>query len=165
MPEYVRLLFCHTCRSVDELPDYSGPVDHDYYLAHRVAQHQFSEGNPHNGILGRAENTPESIDAAISQMESMTAPGTGAGLGKVMYDLRDNYSAEAMQCWKRHNRTQNCDDYRTDKMRLWMDTRADRRAEGMTLDKNERPNIWLCDHCVVHSLVQQRQRKKAGLYE
>lgn len=160
----VRLLFCHTCHSVDELPDYEGPAEYDHYLAHRVSQHQFESGQPHRGVLGRVKDDPEYIEAAIAEMENTVSPGSGEGLGRVMYDLRDNYQAEAMQCWKRHGRTQNCDEYRADSKRLWADTKAERRAEHLSLNKNERPNIWLCDHCPVHSLVQQRQRKAKGLY-
>ena len=163
MTDYVRLLFCHDCQSVDQLPDYDGPVDHDYTLAHRVAQHQFPNGEAHHGIMGRAEDTPTAISAAIDQMASMVKPGEGSGLGQPMYDLRDNYKAESMSCWKKHNRTSDCGDYRSDKMRLWADTKADRKAEGLATNRDERPNAWLCDFCVVHSLVQQKQAQARGL--
>jgi hypothetical protein len=163
MTDYVRLLFCHDCQSVDQLPDYAGPVDHDYTLAHRVGQHQFPNGEPHRGIMGKAEDTPTSISAAIDQMASMVKPGAGTGLGQPMYDLRDNYKAESMACWKKHNRTSDCGDYRADKMRLWADTKADRKAEGLATNREERPNAWLCDFCVVHSLVQQKQAQAQGL--
>jgi len=164
MSGFVRLLFCHVCRTVEEVPDYDGPAEYDYYLQHKVAPHQFESGSPHRGVLGRVEDEPEKIEAAIREMENMVSPGSGSGLGQLLYDLKDNYKIEAMQCWKRHGRTENCDDYRTDKMRLFLDTKAERRAEGMSVNRDERPNIWLCDHCPVHSLVQQRQRKDAGLY-
>ena len=155
----VRLLFCHTCRSVDEVPDYQGPVEHDYYLQHKVSQHQFESGNPHRGVLGRVENTPESINAAIDEMETMVQPGTGVGMGQVMYDLRDNYREEAFRCWKSHNRTKDCGDYMSDRMRLWADTKADRKSEGLSTNREERPNIWLCEHCPVHSLVEQARNE------
>ena len=161
---FIRLLFCHTCRSVDQLPDYEGPAEYDYYLNYRVAQHQYAVGRPHRGLLGRVEDDPKFINAAIDELESTVNRGQGSGLGQHLYDLRDNFGAEAMQCWKRHSRTQDCDDYRTDPKRLWIDTKAERKAEGMSTNRNERPNIWLCDHCPVHSIVQQKQRKAAGLY-
>ena len=160
---YVRLLFCHTCQSVDEVPDFSGPPEYDFYLEYRVQQHQFPDGRPHRGVLGRAKNTPSEITAAMDHMAEMTQPGSGSGLGEPLYDLRDNYKTEAMKCWKQHNRTSDCGDYRSDKMRLWADTRADRKAEGLATNRNERPNAWVCDFCVVHSIVQQKQRQAKGL--
>ena len=163
--EFVRLLFCHTCQSVDEIPDFDGPAQYDHLLEFRTRQHAFADGRPHRGILGRAENKRSAISAAIDQMANMVVPGSGTGLGQQMYDLRDNYRAEAMQCWKAHNRTSDCDEYRSDPKRLWIDTRAERKAEGLTTNRDERPNVWLCDHCPVHSVVQQRQRKAAGLYD
>lgn len=162
-PTFVRLLFCHDCRSVDQIPDFDGPAQYDHYLTHRVRQHQFPNGEPHRGIMGRCEDTKSAIQSAIDHMANMVQPGTGTGLGQPLYDLRDNYKAEAMQCWKRHNRTSDCDDYRHDKMRLWADTKAERRAEHLATNREERPNAWLCDFCVVHSLVQQKQRQAKGL--
>lgn len=160
-PTFVRLLFCHDCLSVDQIPDFDGPPQYDYYLEYRVQQHQ-TNGHPHRGVLGRVEDKPSTIQAAVDQMAAMVSPGEGVGLGQPLYDLRDNYKAESMQCWKRHARTSDCGDYRADKMRLWADTKADRKAEGMSVNREERPNAWLCDFCVVHSLVQQKQRQAKG---
>lgn len=165
MVDLIRLVFCHTCHSVQEIPDYEGDIDHDYYLRLVTDAHQFADGRPHRGLMAKCEDDPAKINAAIDELENTVNPGQGVGLGQQLYDLKDNYKIEAMQCWKRHNRTRDCDDYRSDAKRLWLDDRAERRAEGMTLNKEERPNIWLCDHCVVHSLVQQRQRDAAGLYD
>lgn len=162
---FVRLLFCHTCKSVDQLPDYSGPADHDYYLQHRVAQHRTPSGQPHRGVLSRCKDDAEVIRAAVEEMEHTVSPGGGVGLGQAMYDLRDNYNEQAMACWKKHNRTQNCDDYKSDKMRLWIDTKAERKDLGWSTNREDRPNIWLCDHCPYKSLVQQRKNKAEGLYD
>lgn len=159
----VRLLFCHDCRSVDKVPDFDGPPEYDHYLEYRVQQHRFPDGTPHRGIMGRCDDNDTAVEAAITQMANQVNPGEGEGLGSNLYDLRDDYKAGAMECWKQHNRTSNCGDYRSDRKRLYADTKADRRAEHMPLNKEERPNAWLCDFCVVHSLVQQKQRKARGL--
>lgn len=159
----VRLLFCHDCRSVDKVPDFDGPPEYDYYLDNRVQQHKFPNGDPHRGILGRCDDNETAIQAAIDQMAANVAPGEGVGLGDSLYSMRDNYKEDAMQCWKKHGRTSDCGDYRTDRMRLYADTRQARREEHMSLDKNERPNAWTCDFCVVHSLIEQKQRKAKGL--
>jgi hypothetical protein len=164
---FVRLLVCHDCRSIDQVPDYSGPAEHDYYLKYRCDQHN-TNGHPHRGILIKVEDRDAVIDATIDEVEEAVRqhmPGTGEGLGQVMYDLRDNYMAEAMSCWKQHNRTTNCDEYRSDRKRLWIDTKAERKEEGLSTNKRDRPNIWLCDHCPVHSEVTKRKRKAAGQYD
>ena len=161
----VRLLWCHVCKSVDQIPDYDGPPEYDYYLEYRVQQHQFADGRPHRGILGRAKNTPSEISAAMDQMSEAVAPGGGSGLGEPLYDLRDNYKVEAMQCWKRHNRTSDCGDYRSEAKRLYADTKADRKSEGLSVNRNERPNAFLCDFCPVESIVQTARNKAKGLYK
>jgi hypothetical protein len=163
MEDHVRLLFCHECKSCDEIPDYTGPPQNDYYLEHRVQQHQFADGRPHHGVLGRVKNSKSEISAAMDHMAEAVRPGAGSGLGEPLYDLRDNYKTEAMQCWKAHNRTRDCGDYRSDKMRLWADTKAARKAEHMPTNRAERPNAWVCDFCPVHSVVQQKQRQARGL--
>jgi len=149
--------------SCDQVPDFSGPADYDYLLQFRVDQHQFVDGTPHRGLLARCEDKPTVIQAAMDQMAATVRPGQGTGLGQQLYDLRDNYQAEAMGCWKRHGRTSDCADYRSEPKRLWIDTRAERKAEGLSVKRDERPNIWLCDHCPVHSLVMQKKRIAAGL--
>lgn len=165
--KYVRLLVCHECRSVDQVPDYSGPSQYDHYLEYRASQHE-TNGRRHKGILVKVEDNHEVINATIDEIEDavrQSMPGAGQGLGQVMYDLRDNFQAEAMLCWKRHNRRENCEDYRADKMRLWLDTKAERKEEGLSVRRDDRPNVWLCDHCPVQSIVSQRQRAAKGLYD
>lgn len=164
---FVRLLVCHDCRSVDKVPDYDGPPEYDHYLEYRVQQHR-TNGHPHKGILVKAEDKPDIINATVDEIEEAVRkqqPGAGEGLGEKLYDLRQDFGAEALKCWREHSRTRNCDDYRSDKKRLWLDTKAERKEEGMSLALRDRPNIWLCDHCPVHSLVEQRQRKAKGLYD
>ena len=164
---YVRLLICHECRSVDQIPDYSGPVEYDHYLEYRARQHE-TNGRRHKGILVKVEDSREIINATIDELEEAVrqhTPGAGEGFGQALYDLRDNFQAEAMLCWKRHNRRENCEDYRHDNKRLWIDTKAERKEEGLSVRRDDRPNVWLCDHCPVHSVVTQRQRKAAGQYD
>ena len=163
--KHVRLVFCHTCSSVNQIPDYKGPPEYDHYLRYITDQHQ-TEGHPHRGAMARCKDTPDMINAAIDEMENNVnevRAGAGAGLGQAMYDLRDNNNVEAMQCWKRHSRTRDCADYRSEPKRLWIDTKADRRDAGMSTRREDRPNIWLCDHCPVHSIIQQKQNQAAGL--
>lgn len=160
---YVRLLFCNTCLEVEQVPDYDGPPEYDHYLNYRVQQHH-TDGRPHRGFLARCENKNEIIRAAIDEAAATRDPTAYPALGQQMYDLKQNYQAEAARCWKEHNRTLNCDEYRSDRKRLYADTRADRKAEGLSINKDDRPNAWLCDFCPYHSVVMQRQQAAKGEY-
>lgn len=164
--EKLRLLICHTCHSIQELPWYEGNPDRDDTLKFRVAEHRFPDGNEHFGVLATvpAEHweKPSHRDEIVQKIEEAAGvPGTGVGMGETFYDVKSNFQADALQCWKEHNRTHNCEDYRSDKKRLYPDTKAERKSEGLPA---QRPNTFLCDFCPVHTLVMQRQRHEQGYY-
>lgn len=168
---FVRLLVCHHCQTIQEIPDYDGPPEYDSLLEYRVAEHRTPGGTPHQGILARAkasdwekEEYKQGVLREINEAIGFTKPGTGEGLGSSFYNVQSTFKADAFTCWKHHNRTENCQDYRSDAKELLADTKAERKAEGMSTARRDRPKHWLCDYCPVHSLVQQRQRKQAGLY-
>lgn len=167
MSEYVRLLICHDCSSVDEIPDFDGPAEYDYLLENRVAQHTFPDGSGHVGIMGRAKladwENPSTREGILKQMiQQFGKPGTGVGLGVEFYNVKQNYKDEAFTCWRQHNRTVDCGDWRSDAKRILPDTRAERKSAG--LDTKSRPNIWLCDFCPYNTIVQQKSNEKKGLY-
>lgn len=164
MEDKVRILVCHTDGAVYELPWYSGPPEHDDTLNYRLAGHENHIGNLFT-VRASDWNKQSYRDAIIKEIATKVgAPGSGAGMGSEFYDLKSNFQQDAITCWKGFNRTTDpghCD-YRKDNKRLYPDTKADRKEAGMP---KERPNTFLCDFCPVHSLVQQQQRKKAGLYD
>jgi hypothetical protein len=170
--ELVRLLFCDKCKTVDELPAYDGPSDFDALLQYRVAQHQFDSGLMHPLSLARVEKSVwqqhamrDQIIQQFAQEQGHVAPGSGAGLGQTFYEVKANFQQDAMACWKRHNRTTDCADYRTDKMFLLADTKAERKEAGMDTSARARPRHWLCDYCPVHSVVMQKKNAAKGLYD
>jgi hypothetical protein len=164
----LRLLICEHCGSVEEMPMYEGPWQQDTWLneklkAHLLPSGEKTHGNVHVGIV-ESDKWMMHRDSIIAQMATeFTVPGKGAGLGISYYDTKSNFQADAFACWKEHNRTTNCDDYRSDKKRLFPDTRADRKELG--LDPKSRPNTFLCDFCPYNSIVMQRQRKDKFGYD
>ena len=132
--EKLRLLICHTCHSIQELPWYEGNPERDDTLNFRVAEHRFPDGNEHFGVLA---TVPESNWGKDEQRREIVAkieeaagvPGSGAGMGETFYDVKANFEIDALKCWGEHNRTHDCADYHSDKKRLYPDTRADRKAE------------------------------------
>jgi hypothetical protein len=170
--EKVRLLFCDKCKTVDELPAYDGPSDFDGLLQYRVSQHQFDSGLMHPLSLARVEKSVWQQSAMRNQIiqqfameQGYVAPGAGAGLGQTFYEVKANFQQDAMTCWKQHNRTTDCADYRTDAKFLLADTKEARRAEGLDTSLAARPKHWLCDYCPVHSIVMQKQNAAKGLYD
>jgi hypothetical protein len=166
----LRLLVCKTCNSIQPLPDYEGPIDHDETLLARVAEHQYPGPAPTRGHeleLGRVSeaswNDPEKQAQMLGEIKKNVGVGKGAGLGNEAYAVRDNFAADAMKCWRfEHGRTSNCDDYMSDKKKILADSRAERKDLG--LDPKTRASIKLCQFCPYHSVVMQRKRKAAGQY-
>jgi hypothetical protein len=170
MGDKIRLLICQTCGSIEELPFFEGPPEHDDWLKERIIPHRTASGEPHIGSLATVEakawgnpSYREEITKKISK--EFTLPGKGAGLGQTFYDLKSTYLEDAMACWRSFGRTtdpSHCD-YRKDNKRLYPDTKADRKDLG--LSPKDRPNTFLCDFCPVQSIVQQKKRDEAGLYK
>jgi hypothetical protein len=163
----VRLLVCHDCQSVQELPwcgedpqcQHPGCTEP---LEYRLAGHHGHHGNL-AGIDQRLWDDMSARPAILRELAAIaTAPGTATGLGTCFYDVRSTFREDAMTCWKRHNRTRNCADYMSDRMRLYPDTRAERKEAG--LDPKTRPATSLCSFCPYHSVVTQRQRSRRWRY-
>jgi len=155
--EKIRILVCHTDGAVMELPWYEGDPARDDTLNYRVAEHKNHFGNL---FVYKAKDWAKSTyrDAILNEIAKQVRPGEGSGLGQTFYDVKDNFQQDAIICWKRHNRTLDCGDYKTDRMRLYPDTKGDRKELG--LDPNTRPNTFLCDFCPVKSVVQGKVMKE-----
>lgn len=161
MKNPIRLLICSTCHTVEELPTYSGDPRGDTWLRAKEAEHLLPSGEKLHGDVrvGRIEqeNWLAHKNEILAKLAAeMTAPGEGAGFGQAFYDAKDNFSLDAMKCWRvEHGRRLNCEDYMSDKKRLLPDTKAERKAEG--LDYKHRPGTYLCQFCPVHQHVQQKK--------
>lgn len=159
--EKVRILLCHVCGSIEELPWYEGSPDNDTLLAYLVSAHRYSNGEPHIGDLAVILKSNWSVKSVRAQIIAKLNEGrTGEGLGNEFYDLKSNFQQDAMTCWKAHNRTTNCGDYHRDSKRLVPDTRGERKELG--LSPKSLPNIWLCDFCPVAGIVERKKNKDKG---
>lgn len=165
----IRLLLCYVCDSIEPLPWFDGPVEHDETLHARLLKHRTPEGHPHRGNLATVSetswNTPERRERIVEELSKVRAGGE-AGLGTKFYDVRSTFEEDAMDCWRRlHNRTENCDDYMSDSKRLLPNTREERKDLGLSVRAKDRPGgSSLCMFCPYHSVVMQRARKKQGYY-
>jgi hypothetical protein len=171
--EYVRLLVCNHCQTIQEVPDFTGPAEYDAYLNYRTGEHRTPGGTPHKGFLSRCKASDWAKEeyrlGVLNEINDIIGTGKppilSATIDQEFYDIGANFKSEAMTCWKQHNRTQDCDDWRSEPKRLIPDTQAERKAEGMPSRARDIPNAWLCDFCPVNSVIQQRVNEKKGLYK
>jgi hypothetical protein len=170
--DFLRLVLCHDCQSVQETPwcGESAQCQHPGCLEPleaRLREHRYADGRPHIGDLG---SVPKELwdkkserPGVLREIEKFSGPpGSGAGMGVSSYDLRSNFEADAMACWKRHNRTKDCADYKTPKMLLLPDTRAERKELGLPV--GARPSFHLCSWCPVESIVQTKRNSEKFRY-
>lgn len=164
----LRLLVCYTCNSIDALPWFDGPVEYDDTLNYRLSQHRFASGDPHIGMNGLATvnesswENPNLRRRILEDLSKLRKAGEAEGLGHANYNLRNTFKEDAQACWKKHNRTLNCEDYKSDSKRLVPDTRGERRELGLEARASRRPGTSLCVFCPYHSVVMQRARKAQG---
>lgn len=165
MSDKIRLLLCFECRSIEEVPWFEGPAERDDTLEYRASAHQYPSGERHVGHLAVVDK-PQWDDPVVRTaiIKKISSDGLdGEGLGQQFYDVKSTFGEDAMKCWKRHGRRVNCEDYKTDKMRLLPDTKADRKELG--LDVKHRPSTFLCQFCPVNSHVVTKQRAARGDYD
>lgn len=161
--EQIRILVCHSCKSIEELPDWQGRPEDDVLLNISVERHQKPE--PHLGALMRFPLkywvVPKVQEAIIAQIRENGASGLDV-YGTKFYETKSQFGEDAMTCWGLHNRTHDCGDYKSDRKILKPGTEGERKSLGLTASKA--PTIYLCDFCPVKSIVQKKAFKAKGLY-
>lgn len=153
----IRLLHCHVCKTLEELPDFDGPPEYDAILEVALSRHE-TEGVRHIGKLYDVEvrvwekrNLRETI---IRQIK-----GGSEGLAAFdpeFYNVRDTFKEDALKCYSLHLRPKGgCPDYRSDRKLLVPDTKAERKEAGLTMERA--PKQWLCSFCPVQSFVESKR--------
>lgn len=164
--ENIRLLACSVCKTIEEIPDYEGRPEGDHLLTKSLEKHGPRE-NRHFGQLFKVSkeqwDNPNLKQEVAKQIANKLTAGEGEGLGSEFYEIKDQFSEDAMTCWAQHNRTKSCGDYKSDKKRLTPDTADERRQAGLPQLGREK-DIFLCQFCPVHSLVVTAARRAAGMY-
>jgi hypothetical protein len=171
----IRLLVCSQCKTIEVLDDYTGPPEradeYDVILNVSLEKHRDGvERIPHIGQMFRVPRSDWENPGAQAEIEKQIREkfeGGETGLGSSAYATLDTFREDAMTCWHQHNRTEDCGDYKSDAKQLVPDTQDVRREAGLRkFDKsNPATKRFLCEYCPVHSLVQQKQRLKAGMYD
>lgn len=174
--ERVNLLVCKTCKTIEEAPytqtgKYLGEGKYDQsdnpFLPPLVAPH---ERGGHMGILTDVNfvywMTPEIKKSIIAQVKEQFTGKTSPlmvgldALGTNYYETKDNFSQDAMRCWQLHNRTKDCNEYKSERKRLSAGTEKDRKAEGLAKSTIK---VYLCDFCPYKAIVHQKAIRAKGL--
>jgi hypothetical protein len=170
--EQVRLLLCLNCKTVEDLPDYTGHPDGDTLLQHLIDVNHTdrNSGTTHVGNLVRIPKKAWDVDSERKQILAKInegANGGETGLGSSFYGLKETYKDDAMSCWKQHNRNPACGDYMSEKKVLGVsqDVKDAWSAAGQKRPKNFGAKEYLCRFCPVHSMAIQALREKTGQYK
>lgn len=169
--EEIRLYICQECKQIIPIPSDGVPPYKFDYLLHKIEGdhgwrgHQFAIIAVTKAAWTNHDGSPNTQGQQIilKQIQDAVAGGE-TGLGSAFYDVKDQFHEDAMTCWKAHNRTLSCDEFKSDRKILMPDTGAIRRAEGLGKYKSD---IHLCNFCPVASVVESKIRaaKDAkGLY-
>ena len=163
--EQIRILVCHTCKSIEELPDWEGRPEEDILLNISVERHQKPE--PHIGVLMRFPLkywvVPKVKEGIVAQIKEGGASGLDI-YGTNFYATKMTFHDDAMTCWGQHNRTNDCSDYKSSSKLLKPDTAVERKSLGLAAPGATGPKIYVCDFCPVKSIVQKKAYKDKGLY-
>lgn len=181
----IRLLVCRKCESVDEIPDYDGPVEGDALLERVVERHQRECGVAQVGgetaevasqqdrflvKVDREEWNKESVRKEILNRLSMGY----SGFEEKVYGVKNTWKSDAMECYSRHRRPQDgCIDYKDKSKRIgngFLDDDEKKLREDSGLftglkRRRQQQTVFLCDFCPVKSGVQEKVFLKKGLYD
>lgn len=165
----MRLLLCHDCKSLEEVPDFDGPVEQDTLLQILVDRHKYAPGYPHHGQLLQIKqedwNNAQYRDAIVKEIRN----GAGhTGLDPEAYAARNTFREDALKCYDRHSRPKDgCIDWKDLSKRLGNSILSDEekktaRDHGL----RSRGVVYLCDFCPVRAnYVDPKKYDKAGLYD
>lgn len=153
-----RLLICRDCRTIEELPDYNGPVEHDVLLDHAVEAHRFPNGEQHFGNLAVVEDAQWHNDSTRQEIINRIRAKT-TGLESEYYATKATFHDDALKCFAKHGRPElavGCNDYRSDKKRL---------GNPSKMGWQVGPKVYLCQFCPYESEVVTAKRWEAGQYK
>jgi hypothetical protein len=170
----IALLICPKCQTVEPI-EWCGegrnedgtiqPCGHrqcEDSIRARVVGHTVKQATGHylHATLGQfdvSEKDWTRLSTRKEILKQLAPPGSATPYGADMYDLKANFHQDAMTCWKQHNRTKNCQDWKSSSKRLVAPTRELRKELGLeTRDKHRPAATFLCDFCPVRSVMMQR---------
>lgn len=166
-PDEIRLYICSDCKQIIPIESADSTIVPPYkydYLLHRIEEdhgwrgHNFAVISVNKDAWDDADGSGRktivaNIQAAAKNGGSMLSKD--GFLGEDLYQVKDQFKEDALTCWKQHNRTLNCDDWKTPPKLVEPDTKALRKSEGLA---QYRSNIHICNWCPVTSMIEAKIR-------
>jgi hypothetical protein len=159
---HMRVLFCDTCRTIEELPDWEGHPDDDPYLPAVAGRHGPSHTGP--GLFRLPIGLWLMEDSKKSIIEQVKGGGKGlAQFDPSFYDTQNTFKEDAAKCYSLHLRPVGaCPDWQSKRKELLPDTKAERKDAGVSL-RPTGPKVWLCSYCVVRNFYERKVNEQRGL--
>lgn len=162
------LLVCADCGTIEHAsgsPEHNEELEalgrrHEVYVAGNLYRHPLALTTVNSQLWAKSEEFRKFI---LAMIQDATKTGD-VGLGNKNYDLKNTFQEDALTCWRQHNRTTDCADYKSESKKLLADTRGDRKELGLSTRAADRPGVYLCVYCPFHSVVMERVRKSEGFY-
>lgn len=156
---HIRLLQCMTCRSLEELPDFTGRPEDDVLLHYVDENHGGHTDNPHDRALHRVEDK-HWRDPAIRRQITREMWRDTKGFVPAYYDTRNTLLEDAAKCFKKHHFSVPCLDYQDPSKRIGNPASRLRKqvAKEMRRDASDfgpGPKVFLCNFCPVQSHVDR----------
>jgi len=154
----VRLLRCVDCKSIDELPPYSGPAGQDVLLDNLLqSKHIYASGTTHEVTLLTMSAKLWNDKTIQPRIVKQLSAGGSQGLDELdadYYATRNTYQEDALACFSRHARPkEGCIDYENPDKRIGNPTK-----EGW----QSGPRVYLCNFCPVQSWVDKKKAEASA---
>lgn len=161
----MRLLLCHRCATLEELPDFDGHPTNDVFLEDMVRRHNHEQIVIPDEFKVIRIDTNDWLLHRDEIIKKINQEAKTTGFDGWVYEAVSTYKEDALKCYSRHSRpTQGCIDYWSDSKRIGRPTDIGRAAVKDQYKLGE-TDPHLCQFCPVHSFVQTEQRYKKGLYK
>ncbi len=166
----MRLLLCHDCTTLEEVPDFDGPPERDVLLDNLLERHRFDGGRePHRGQLLKVD-AKDWADKRKREaiIEEVWNKAGYTGMEPEFYATQNTFQEDAAKCFNAHRRPQGgCIDYCIPSKRLGNSTLT-REEQKISKEAGFKPRgaVYLCNFCVVEAnYVQKKKWEKQGLYD
>ena len=157
--EFVRLLQCFSCRSVEVLPDFVGLPEDDVFLQYVDEKHGGLTEMPHHRALHRVEKRHWDDRTTQRQIHTQMWADT-KGFVPEYYAIKNTLQEDAAKCFAKHKRSIPCIDYQDRSKRIGNPAAGLRRA----LSKETRrdfnsggPKVFLCNFCAYQQVVDAKK--------
>lgn len=160
--EFIRLLRCSDCKTLEELPDFTGNTEDDLTLIYLDERHGGLTETPHTRALLRVERKHWEDKKIRAELHKRIWDGV-TGFVPEYYATKDTLKDDAVKCFIRHRRSVPCIDFQEPSKRIgnpaaglrkWLskETRNENVAKAG-------PKLYLCNFCVIQTYVDAAKLK------